>query len=278
LAAAPIPLQYAPVPAARYTRGTGAPAGGQWKHDLYEPETVHTQQQQQPVKKIQGDTVHVSNLAEDVTDDDVREIFERIGQVKSCGVNYNSQGRSTGTATVTFVKKSDAEKAVDEYDEAEVDGRMMRLKLVGTVVTAPVVVPKKKPVVQQQQQRQHVQQAASQSAARQPIPLASSIPIQTLYAQPLVYRPTNQPRAKPAQQKQTKPAAPARGGASGGRGSRGGRGGASARATGGRGGSGASGSKKPLTQEELDNEMESYHETSKAAAAPSPAAAGQPVL
>jgi RNA recognition motif-containing protein len=94
------------------------------------------------VLQIQGDTIHVSNLAPEVTDEDVREIFERIGAVKSSNVNFNAAGQSTGTATVTFVKRADAERAVQEYDEAEVEGRVMRLKLIGTVVTAPVVVKK----------------------------------------------------------------------------------------------------------------------------------------
>lgn len=96
----------------------------------------------------------MSNLLEDVTDEDVKEIFERIGPVRSCTVNYNSSGKSTGTATVVFAKKSDAELAVEEYDEAEVDGKPMRLKLVGSLVSAPVVVKKKQaqsPIVIPQQ-------------------------------------------------------------------------------------------------------------------------------
>lgn len=43
-----------------------------------------------------------------------------------------------------FKKSVDAEKAMLDYDQAEVDGKPMYIKLVGVVSQAPVVVKKKK--------------------------------------------------------------------------------------------------------------------------------------
>lgn len=143
------------------------------------------------MKKIQGDTIHISNLAPDVNDDDVREIFERIGTVRSCTVNFNSAGKSTGTATVTFGRASDAEKAVAEYDEAEVDGRTMKLKLIGSVVTAPVVVKKAKP---------QVVVAAPQPQTQQIAFLQQPIQFKQFQQQPIMQ--IRQP--KPQQQQQQK--------------------------------------------------------------------------
>jgi RNA recognition motif-containing protein len=192
------------------------------------------------VKKLQGDTIHVSNLASDVTDEDVREIFERIGTVRSCIVNYTSAGVSTGTATVTFARKSDAEKAVQDYDEAEVDGRMMKLKLIGTIVTAPVVVKKQKPVIQQQQ-------PIAPMYVQQPVSFAPA------YSMDYAYEPRG-PRAPKAVVS---------------------RGGGSAKPA--RGGAVAKPAPKPVKKEvsqaDLDAELDGYHQSK---AAPAPAAAGQP--
>lgn len=101
-----------------------------------------------PQGRVVGDTIFVSNLAKDITSDDVSEIFNRVGQVKSATVNYNQAGESQGTAEVTFYKKEDAETAVKEYDQAEVEGRVMYVKIVASYVRAPSVVPRRPPPVQ----------------------------------------------------------------------------------------------------------------------------------
>jgi len=78
-----------------------------------------------------GKTVTVSNLDAEVTENDVKEIFQKIGKVVKASLNFDANGRSRGTGEVIFANKNQAQKAVDEYDRAEVDGRPMYLKLVG---------------------------------------------------------------------------------------------------------------------------------------------------
>jgi len=48
-------------------------------------------------------------------------------------VHYNAKGRSRGTAIVSFHNRAHAMKAVNEYHQAEVDGRPMYVKAVATV-------------------------------------------------------------------------------------------------------------------------------------------------
>jgi len=80
-----------------------------------------------------------------VTEDDVKDIFAQIGTVKTVQIMYDKNGVSQGSAEVTFRGKEDAEKAVTEYNEAEVDGKVMYLKIVADVVAgAPVVVKKQR--------------------------------------------------------------------------------------------------------------------------------------
>lgn len=65
-----------------------------------------------------------------MTEADVREIFSRVGKLKSAVVQYNAKGKSRGIATVTFVNRAFADKAARDYDQAEVDGRPMYVKIV----------------------------------------------------------------------------------------------------------------------------------------------------
>jgi hypothetical protein len=74
-----------------------------------------------------------------------------VGSIKSAVVNYSQNGVSMGTATVTFRRSADADRAVRDYDGAEVDGKPMVIKLIGQLSTVPVVVKKRKPQPQPQQ-------------------------------------------------------------------------------------------------------------------------------
>ena len=84
--------------------------------------------------RVVGTTVAVSNLHSDVTAEDLRDIFSPLGSIRHCQVHYDRSGRSLGTAQVEYKRAEDAEKAVVEFDRAEVDGREMRIQLMGTVV------------------------------------------------------------------------------------------------------------------------------------------------
>lgn len=75
--------------------------------------------------------ISISNLHVQVTEADVREIFSGIGRIKKVAVHYDARGRSRGTAVLTFQTRGQAIKAVNEYHQAEVDGRPMYVKTVG---------------------------------------------------------------------------------------------------------------------------------------------------
>jgi len=97
-----------------------------------------------PPAKIVGDTVRLSNLDPGVNEDDLRYIFSKIGTIRRLAVHYDSSGRSLGTGEITFASQSAAETAVRDLDQAEVDGRIMYVTLVGQVqpvVTPPITVP-----------------------------------------------------------------------------------------------------------------------------------------
>lgn len=78
-----------------------------------------------------GNTVLVTNLDSAVTENDLTEIFESVGQLTSVTIDQTSAGKSKGTAEVIFARAADATRAVEEYDSAEVDQRPMYVVLAG---------------------------------------------------------------------------------------------------------------------------------------------------
>ena len=77
-----------------------------------------------------ADKLVVSNLAPSVTQNDVRELFKRIGPVREAVLNYDSHGKSKGVANVTFIKPGDAHKAYTEYHNRPLDERPMKIELI----------------------------------------------------------------------------------------------------------------------------------------------------
>lgn len=165
-------------------------------------------------------TVAVTNLDFRVTESDVREIFQNIGKVKSVVIHYNAQGKSRGTAMVKFGSKAAANKAVNEYHQAEVDGRPMYVRAVAIVSNA------------------------SQGRGRTKSPRRKS-------------KGGKRPEKSPGRKGK-------RGGKRGGKGKR---------------GKGKQKKSKPVSAEQLDKEMEDYHNmTTTVGGTVDLASAGQPVL
>ncbi|OAL73394.1 RNA binding domain-containing protein [Trichophyton violaceum] len=77
-----------------------------------------------------GAKIRVSNIHYDLTQEDLEELFTRIGPVYSVSLLYDRAGRSEGTAFVTYKRLSDAETAIHEFDGANAKGQPIRLTLV----------------------------------------------------------------------------------------------------------------------------------------------------
>ncbi|KAG8818737.1 hypothetical protein FRC17_010723 [Serendipita sp. 399] len=98
----------------------------------------------------------VSNLPTDVNEAQIKDLFTTtVGPTKSCVLQYNAAGKSSGTATVIFQKAGSAQKAFESYNNRLIDGkRPMKIEI--------VVDPAKQPL-------------ASRVAAAAPAPAASTV-------------------------------------------------------------------------------------------------------
>lgn len=75
----------------------------------------------------------ISNLHYRVTDQDLRELFNEFGGIKSAHVFYDKSGRSLGTAQVVFNTFASASAAKKRYHGVMLDGRNMIISLEGEI-------------------------------------------------------------------------------------------------------------------------------------------------
>ena len=73
---------------------------------------------------MQKQNLFVGSLAYATTDDSLKEFFEQIGEVERAMVAKEREtGRSRGFGFVTFVDEANNQKAVDQLNGQELDGR-----------------------------------------------------------------------------------------------------------------------------------------------------------
>ncbi|KAA8539437.1 hypothetical protein F0562_026129 [Nyssa sinensis] len=88
-----------------------------------------------------GTKIYVSNLDYGVSNDDIKIIFSEVGDLKRYSIHYDRSGRSKGTAEVVFVRQSDALAAIKRYNNVQLDGKTMKIELVGVNLVTPAVMP-----------------------------------------------------------------------------------------------------------------------------------------
>ncbi|OVA00272.1 RNA recognition motif domain [Macleaya cordata] len=107
-----------------------------WQHDLFEDSLVAA-----GYSGIEtGTKLYVSNLDIGVTNEDIKELFSEIGALKRYAVHYDRTGRSSGSAEVVFTRRIDALAAMKRYNNVQLDGKAMKIEIIGTNLGLPVPV------------------------------------------------------------------------------------------------------------------------------------------
>ncbi|KAJ6396485.1 hypothetical protein OIU77_021501 [Salix suchowensis] len=105
-----------------------------WQHDLLE-DSIRAA----GITGLEvGTKLYVSNLDYGVTNEDIRELFAEIGDLKRFAVHYDKNGRSTGSAEVLYTRRSDAFSALKKYNNVLLDGRPMKIEIVGSNPEVPI--------------------------------------------------------------------------------------------------------------------------------------------
>ncbi|GAA5950037.1 hypothetical protein JCM3765_004172 [Sporobolomyces pararoseus] len=79
-----------------------------------------------------GDKIIVSNLPDDVNEQQIKELFHTtVGTVRSVNLSYNAQGKSKGIATIQFQRAEFATAAYQQYNKRLIDGkRPMKVEII----------------------------------------------------------------------------------------------------------------------------------------------------
>lgn len=74
--------------------------------------------------------LYVGNLSYNVTEDQLRELFSQAGQIKDVALITDRQtGRSKGFGFVEFATQAEAEKAIEMFNNHELDGRPLTVNI-----------------------------------------------------------------------------------------------------------------------------------------------------
>uniref|UniRef100_A0A7N0TAJ3 RRM domain-containing protein n=1 Tax=Kalanchoe fedtschenkoi TaxID=63787 RepID=A0A7N0TAJ3_KALFE len=69
-------------------------------------------------------------------------LFSELGELKDHSIHYDRGGRSLGTAEVVYMRRADAEAALNRYNGVKLDGKPMKIEFVGVnVVTSYLLSP-----------------------------------------------------------------------------------------------------------------------------------------
>ncbi|KAJ8557411.1 hypothetical protein K7X08_003036 [Anisodus acutangulus] len=85
-----------------------------------------------------GTKLYVFNLDIGVTNQDIRELFSEIGELVRYAIHYDKNGRPSGAAEVVFARRSDAFQARKRYNNVQLDGKPMKIEIVGSNPEIPV--------------------------------------------------------------------------------------------------------------------------------------------
>lgn len=105
-----------------------------WQHDLFEDSLRAAGIQGVEV----GTKLYVSNLDHGVTNEDIRELFSELGELKRYAVHYDKNGHPSGSAEVVYTRRSDAFAALKRYNNVLLDGKPMKIEIVGSNGELPI--------------------------------------------------------------------------------------------------------------------------------------------
>merc|ERR1712054_672828 len=79
--------------------------------------------------KVQGVRLVVKNLAEDMTQEQLKALFAPFGNVLKADVKTNKDGKCKGFAFVNLEKQEEADKAIAEMDKKDVGGKELSVAI-----------------------------------------------------------------------------------------------------------------------------------------------------
>merc|ERR1712071_183544 len=109
-------------------------------NNLQRPVSISTGRQQTAANNTAGSRhnnlsakIHISNLDFGVTEEDITELFSEFGPLRKVSMHYDKQGKSQGVCDIAYEQRGDALRAIKRYENVPLDGRKMRIEVVGAL-------------------------------------------------------------------------------------------------------------------------------------------------
>ncbi|KAJ2904712.1 THO complex subunit 4A [Zalerion maritima] len=241
---------------------TISPEMADWVHDKFEDSAPrrsnnrHQRESPETRSEPQGAKLRVDNVHYELTENDLEELFNRIGRVSKVDLKYDRAGRSEGTAFVIYESRDDAREAIRQFDGANANGQPIRLTL---IPSGPSSRPQRNPfdtaVMPGRSLEERITRPRSVSPNRDIDEAArKGIDRYVPGGKRSSRSPANPPRRREGRRPGARRDGPSRSGNDSSEGGRGGGAGGSAGGTGGRRGN----LRPKKTAEELDAEMADY--------------------
>ncbi|KAG9236916.1 hypothetical protein BJ875DRAFT_455239 [Amylocarpus encephaloides] len=115
------------------TREDSRNIDSEWVHDKFDGHSgrrpIRNERRYSPERPYDAPTARlkVENLHYDLTEEDLDDLFHRIGPVSKLSLVFDRAGRSEGIAYVTYESPADAKLAIREFDGANAKGQPIRL-------------------------------------------------------------------------------------------------------------------------------------------------------
>ncbi|XP_019095512.1 PREDICTED: THO complex subunit 4A-like isoform X1 [Camelina sativa] len=105
-----------------------------WGHDMFSDrsEDSPSRSSRSSAGIETGTKLFISNLDYGVMNEDIKELFAEVGELKRYTVHFDRSGRSRGTAEVVYSRRGDALAAVKKYNDVQLDGKPMKIEILGT--------------------------------------------------------------------------------------------------------------------------------------------------
>lgn len=78
-------------------------------------------------KKQNNNNLIVKNLDLSMTTKDLNKIFSEIGEISSCKIEYDQEGKSKGYGYVSFVDPECGKKAIEQLNGKEINGKSIEI-------------------------------------------------------------------------------------------------------------------------------------------------------
>lgn len=122
---------------APYSKPAQAPEA-LWQHDMFLNDApAHPTPAGRASSIETGTKLFISNLDYGVSNDDIKDLFSEVGDLKRYTIHFDRSGRSKGTAEIVYTRRADALAAVKRYNTVQLDGKAMKIEIIGTNISTP---------------------------------------------------------------------------------------------------------------------------------------------